>query len=529
MIEIKIRLPLAYTETDIRARACELLPILPHEILDAVLLHRRLDLDVHPPKEYVARVALSLAPDREAGLLKMKKRVSPYTPHAFYTPTVTPPKERPVVVGAGPAGLFCTLILAEAGLCPILLERGLPVEERIRSVDAFHKTRTLDERSNIQYGEGGAGTFSDGKLKFGKRDADQWKVLSTFVELGAPEDILYLDAPHLGTDRLVEIVKNMRRRLLALGADIRFSHRLSDLRITDGRLTGLVVEREGQSAEIPTDTLFLAGGHSAHDVFQMLDAHGICMEQRPFGIGVRIEHPQSLVNSWAYGEHAPNDLPPASYHFVTHLKNGRSVYSFCMCPGGSVVAATSSEGRLVTNGMSESRRDGALANAAFLVSVFPSDFSSDHPLAGFALQQRIERDAFLAGGGDYTAPAIRMEDFVGGHVPREPRGIQPTYPLGTRPVSPSAYLPAVLVDSLRQAIFDFDAWRGGFYYPDAMLTGAETRSTSPVRILRGEDGVSPTLRGLYPVGEGAGYAGGIVSSAMDGVRAAMRYLSTLKK
>ena len=529
MIEIRIRLPLQYTDDDIRAQACALLPITREEIRSCELLWRRLDTEDKPPREYIARVALSLAPEREAGLLKMRKRVSPYEKHTFSIPTVMPPARPPVVVGAGPAGLFCALILAEAGLCPILLERGLPVEERIRSVDAFHKTRLLDENSNIQYGEGGAGTFSDGKLKLGKRDADQWKVLSTFVELGAPQEILYLDAPHLGTDRLVEIVKNMRRRLLSLGADIRFSHRLTDISITDGSLSGVLVEKDGEMLEIPTQTLFLAGGHSAHDLFAILECHGIRMEQRPFGIGVRIEHPQSLVNAWAYGENPPSDLPAASYHFVTHLASGRSVYSFCMCPGGSVVAATSNQGRLVTNGMSESRRDGELANAAFLVSVFPSDFPTAHPLSGFTLQRQIERDAFLAGGADYSAPAIRMEDFLYDRTPSAPHSIHPTYPLGTRPVSPSVYLPPHLVDSLREAILEFDAWRPGFYCPDAMLTGAETRSTSPVRIVRGEDGVSPSLSGLYPVGEGAGYAGGIVSSAMDGIRCAMRYLSSLKK
>ena len=523
MVEIKLTLPYGYTDADVCTAVAENLPVDAGELLSYEILWRKLDTSEKPPRSYLCRIALSFSPEREAGLLKMRKRVKPYEPFSF---RVARKKSttRPVVVGAGPAGLFCALILAEAGLSPILIERGLPVEERVKSVERFRITRRPDPESNIQFGEGGAGTFSDGKLKCGKRDADGWKVLSTLVALGAPDDILISDAPHLGTDRLYTIMQNMRRHLQSLGVEICFSTRLVGITHEGGTLRYVSVEREGREERLFTDTLFLATGHSAEDTFRLLHSVGVAMEQRPFGIGVRIEHPQSLVDEWAYGKNPPKELPAASYRFVTHLPSGRSVYSFCMCPGGTVVAAASADGRLVTNGMSNSARDGKNANAAFLVSVTPEDFGSNHPLAGIEYQKRIERAAFASGGEDFTAPVCRMEDFMNGRESTSLGCVAPTYPLGYRFASPDAYLPVELCSSLRAAITDFDLWQSGFYFPDAILTGAETRSTSPIRIPRDESGESVTHRGIYPVGEGAGYAGGIVSSAIDGVRAALKFL-----
>lgn len=523
MVEIQLTLPYGYTDADVRAAVASSLPVDAGELSSYEILWRKLDTSEKPPKNYRCRIALSFSPAREAGLLKMRKRVKPYEPFSFTAPRIDR-RTRPVVVGAGPAGLFCALILAEAGASPILIERGLPVEERAKSVERFRRTRRPDPESNIQFGEGGAGTFSDGKLKCGKLDADGWKVLTTLVALGAPEEILISDAPHLGTDRLFTIMQNMRCHLLSLGVEIRYSTRLVGISNRGGKLRSVSVEHEGREEELFTDTLFLATGHSAEDTFRLLDSIGVAMEGRPFGVGVRIEHPQSLVNEWAYGREHPGELPSASYRFVTHLPNGRSVYSFCMCPGGSVVAAASADGRLVTNGMSNSARDGKNANAAFLVSVTPEDFEGNHPLAGIEYQKRIERAAFVAGGEDFSAPVCRMEDFVNGRESTALGCVDPTYPLGYRFASPDAYLPTVLCESLHTAIADFELWQHGFYFPDAILTGAETRSTSPVRILRDASGESVTHRGIYPVGEGAGYSGGIVSSAIDGIRAALKFL-----
>ncbi len=523
MIQTELRLPLSYTDADIARALRAHLPIGEEPIGEIKKLRRALKSD-EEGHYYMLRVAVSLSEEREAGLLKMKKKVSPYEPPMLSIPPFKAEKP-PVVVGMGPAGLFAALILAEAGARPIVLERGRPVEERTRDVAAFFSGGTLSEESNIQFGEGGAGAFSDGKLKFGTRDGAVMKVLTSLVEGGAPEDIVYKDSPHVGTDLLRDCVRHLRESLLSLGAKILYGARMSGIEADGGRVTAVAYLQDGKTQRIETNALFLATGHSARDVFELLYAEGVKLEAKGFGVGMRVEHPRTYIDALVYPKKEEREaLGAASYHLVTHLENGRSVYSFCMCPGGTVVAAASSEGHLVTNGMSEHARDAENSNSALLVSVTPEDFSSGHPLAGLDLQRELERAAFLAGGSDHKAPAVRMEDFMQKNAPAEPKGVAPSFPRGTRPVSPDAYLPSFVTDSLRAAIMDFDAWMPGFYYPDAILTGAETRSTSPVRITRKESGESQSLGGLYPCGEGAGYAGGIVSSAADGIRIALRYL-----
>ncbi len=528
MIQTEIRLPLSYTDTDIDRALRAHLPIGEERIGEIKKLRRVLKGGGEEGHYYMLRVALSLSEEREAGLLKMKKKVAPYESPMLHIPRMDA-KKPPVVVGMGPAGLFAALILAEAGAKPIVLERGRPVEERTKDVAAFFSGGALLPESNIQFGEGGAGAFSDGKLKFGTRDSAIMKVLNALVEGGAPEDILYKESPHVGTDLLRTCVRYIRERLLSLGATVHYEARMCDLMSENGRITAVEYERSGARKRIETDAVFLATGHSARDVFSLLYEKGIHLEAKGFGIGMRVEHPREHIDALVYPKKEERDLlGAASYHLVTHLENGRSVYSFCMCPGGTVVAAASEEGHLVTNGMSEHARDGENSNSALLVSVTPEDFPSSHPLAGLELQKELERAAFLAGGKDHKAPAIRMEDFMHGNAPSEPKGVSPSFPRGTRPVSPETYLPSYITESLREAIRDFDAWMPGFYYPDAILTGAETRSTSPVRVLRGESGEAKALLGLYPCGEGAGYAGGIVSSAADGIRIAMKYLVSKK-
>ncbi len=522
MIQAEIRLSLSYTDADIERALREALPLAGEPIENRIKLRRVLKKDGEGKHFFALRVAFSVSPQKEAGLLKMKKKVSPYEPPVLSVPRLSV-KKPPVVVGMGPAGLFAALILAEAGANPILLERGRPVEERQKDVAAFFAGGLPNRESNIQFGEGGAGAFSDGKLKFGTRDAAVIKVLETLVAGGAPEEILYKEAPHVGTDLLCGAVRDLRERLLSLGASVHYGARMCDLVIEKGRVTAVEYEQNGARHRIETDALFLAAGHSAEDVFALLYEKGIALEPKGFGIGMRVEHPREYINSLVYPDPEERKLlGAASYHLVTHLENGRSAYSFCMCPGGTVVAAASEAGGLVTNGMSVNARDGENSNSALLVSVTPADFPSAHPLAGIALQRQLERAAFRAGGGDFSAPVIRMEDFMEKSEPRPFDAVKPSYPRGTRPVAAEAYLPSFITDSLRAAIKDFDAWMPGFYLPDAVLTGVESRSTSPVRILRSESGEVPAIAGLYPCGEGAGYAGGIVSSAVDGIRMAMK-------
>ncbi len=519
MIRVDVFLPLGFDGQIIRDRCSERLGRKVEPSLSLRLL--RLAVDTSDTKNicYKAAVLLSLDEKSEKHLIQRRRAVK-YEEAPFSLPAAKPFDKRPVVVGLGPCGLFAALILAESGACPVVLERGGDVDSRVCAVENFYRGDELDEENNIQFGEGGAGSFSDGKLKVGSMTAEKRKVLETFVWAGAPERILYDAAAHVGTDLLRGIVKRIRQRIQELGGTVLFGAKLEDILVKSGGVRGIKYRREGTLHEIETDALLLATGHSARDTFHMLVAHGLPLEARGFGIGVRVEHPRGHIDRMVYGNEHPRELGAASYHLVTHLKNGRSVYSFCMCPGGSVVAATSVHGALVTNGMSLHARDGDNSNAAILVSVTPTDFGNS-ALGGLAFQEKYERLAFEI-ARDYRAPAIRMEDFLLGRASKSLGDVKPSYPRGTVLSELDGCLPSFVTESLRAAIPEFEAYKKGFYLPDAILTGVETRTTSPIRILRDESGQA--LRGLYPCGEGAGYAGGIISSAVDGITASLRLL-----
>ena len=454
------------------------------------------------------------------------KNISKAFPMIYTLPKGKKLKNRPVVIGCGPAGMFAALILAEAGARPILLERGKDADSRRKSVQSFWKTGVLDTNSNVQFGEGGAGAFSDGKLKTGAMDARKIKILNEFVKAGAPEEIMYLAKPHIGTDRLHTAIKSIREKTISLGGEVHFNSTVTNFLQKDGKLTGIGFIKDGEYNEIDTDNVILAVGHSARDTFEKLLQNGVIMEQKPISVGVRIEHPQELINKIQYGDFYNHpSLGAADYRMVTHLKNKRNVYTFCMCPGGSVVAAASEQNCVVTNGMSEYKRDGKNANTALFVTVDKTDFASNHPLAGIYFQRKIEAAAFSAGGGGFKAPVQRLEDFLNNRATTAFGEVLPTYQPGTEFAPLSSYLPEYITESLKQGIMEMGEWMSGFYFPDALLTGAETRSSSPVRILRNENLEAVGIKGLYPCGEGAGYAGGIVSAAADGIRCAEQILN----
>ncbi len=437
----------------------------------------------------------------------------------------TAPDLRPVIAGFGPAGMFAGLVLARAGLCPIILERGLPVDERRKKVETFWDTGILDPECNVQFGEGGAGTFSDGKLNTGTHDTRIIWVLEQFVRAGAPEHILYESKPHLGTDILSAVVKNIRVEITSLGGEVRFGTRLTGLIQQAGRLRGVQVTNPEGSYSIPCDSLILAVGHSARDTFEYLLSAGVPLAPKPFSMGIRIEHSQAALNSSQYGAYAGlRSLGAADYKLSCHL-NGRSVYTFCMCPGGYVVAAASEAGGVCTNGMSYSGRAGKNANSALLTGITPEDFPYPGPLGGMEWQREIERRAFAIGGGNYMAPASSVGRLLGLHS----RGtIAPTYRPGVYECDMSELLPQPLLSPIKDAISIFGRRISGFDSPDAVLTGPETRSSSPVRILR-DVHCQSSLAGLYPCGEGAGYAGGIMSSAVDGIRCAEAVIANINQ
>lgn len=428
------------------------------------------------------------------------------------------PKERVLVVGSGPAGLFCAIRLLERGISPLVIERGEAVEEREASIQRFFSNRILDTQSNVQFGEGGAGTFSDGKLNTQTHSPLNREVLKTFVRFGAPEEILWLSKPHIGSDNLKKVVKNMREYVKNNGGEVRFRTRLEDIRVRRGKLCEAVLAGESGEEILPVSAAVLAVGHSARDTFETLLSRGVTMRAKDFAVGVRIEHRQERIGFAQYGKsHAL--LPAADYKLVSHASE-RAAFTFCMCPGGFVMPAASEEGGVVTNGMSNYARDGENANSALIAAVRAADFEDDGPLAGVQFQRKIERAAFLAGGGNYAAPVQRVEDFLRDKVSSRFGEVLPTYAAGTAFADMREVLPAPIISTLKNAILDMDRRLKGFAAPDALLTAVESRTSSPVRIERGEDLQSVSVENLYPCGEGAGYAGGITSSAADGLRVA---------
>ncbi len=430
------------------------------------------------------------------------------------------PEKPVIIVGSGPAGLFCALRLLERGIPSVVVERGPCVEERAQKIERFCNERVLDINGNVQFGEGGAGTFSDGKLNTQTHSPYNRDVLETFVRFGAPREILWLQKPHVGSDNLKNVVRNMRRFLIESGGQVRFDTQLTDLKTQNGELSAVLLKdlKSGVEEWLEPAAVVLAVGHSARDTFERLLARGVRMSQKEFAVGVRVEHLQAAVGLAQYGK-AYTRLPAADYKLVSHAHE-RAAFTFCMCPGGVVMPAASEDGGVVTNGMSNYARDEQNANSALIAQVKQADFGGEHALAGVEFQRKLERAAFLAGGGDYRAPAQRLGDFLQGKVSAKWGEILPSYAAGTTFADLNSILPTGVCDSLKAAVLDMDRRLKGFANPDAVLTGVESRTSSPVRIERGDDLQSVTVKGLFPCGEGAGYAGGITSAAADGIRVA---------
>lgn len=511
----EVSVPIRYTDSHVKNIISRRLGIQPEDILSWELWKKSVDARKGRDVRYILTLDIAL---REKIVIRDKKTAEA-TYVTYHIKKTKPLPKRPVVVGFGPGGMFAALILAESGQRPIVLERGSCVEERRQQVQAFWQDRVLNPSSNVQFGEGGAGTFSDGKLTTGVKDQRIQKVLGALVENGAPKEILWEAKPHIGTDHLPKTVRNIRERIKALGGEVRFHSQVTGLLQREGKIAGVKVSGPKGTEEIETDDVILSIGHSARDTFQMLWALGLPMEAKAFSVGARIEHLAEKINSVQYGV-AWKKLPAADYKLSAHLINGRGVYTFCMCPGGEVVGATSVEEGVVTNGMSNFKRDGVNSNAAVLVGVTPKDFGSEHWLAGVKFQEQLEKTAYVMGGRDYSAPVQRVEDFLRNRPTKAFGEVKPTYRPGTAFENLRQLLPDFVGESMAMGLKELSKRLPGFDHPDALLTGPETRSSSPVRILRGEDCQSLGLIGLYPCGEGAGYAGGIMSAAVDGIRCA---------
>ncbi len=520
----EIRLPLGHPADAIRVAILQRLKIDARELLGYSVARR--GYDARKKSEIVFVYSLDVAVIDEARLLKRcsgEQHIKP-TPDTEYQFVARAPanlKTRPVIIGTGPCGFMAALLLAQMGFKPLILERGKEVRQRTKDTWALWRNHQLDPESNVQFGEGGAGTFSDGKLHTQIQDPRHlgMKILREFVKAGAPEEILYLSKPHVGTFRLVSMLEKIRAEIIGLGGEFRFESRVTDIDIDNRQVCGVVL---AGGERIACDHVILAIGHSARDTFQMLYDRGVYIEAKPFSIGFRIEHPQALIDRCRFGGFAGHpDLGAADYKLVHHCKNGRSVYSFCMCPGGTVVAATSEEGRVVTNGMSQYSRNERNANSGIVVGITPADFPSAHPLAGIELQRDLESRAFVLGGSNYAAPGQLVGDFLRGRPSIALGSVLPSYTPGVHLTDLSTALPDYAIAAIREALPAFERQIKGFAMHDAVLTGVETRTSSSVRIKRNrEDYQSINTLGLYPAGEGAGYAGGILSAAVDGIEAA---------
>lgn len=507
---------------DICESAARALKIKRKDILNAEIYRRSVDCR-RDGVQFVYTLDVTLDGDESAILNKLNNPKIVKCEKYAYTMSKNQRsgKYRPVIAGFGPAGMFAALILARSGCNPVVVERGADIDTRTGDVLNFWSNRILNERSNIQYGEGGAGTFSDGKLTTGIKDSRCRFVFEEFVKHGAPDDILINAKPHIGTDNLKNVVKNIREEILSLGGSIYFETQLTDVIIANGFVQGVTLtDKRGRTTDIETDALIVSIGHSARDTVEMLLSHGINMMQKPFSVGARIEHPQEFINERQYGKFKGHPaLKPADYKMACHPTHGRGAYTFCMCPGGTVVCASSAKGEIVTNGMSEYARDKENANAAILVGIEPEDFPDNGVLSGFDLQHEIEQKAFVLGGSDYSAPAQLAGDFLDGRASTKIGCVKPSFTTGVTMGDIGRCLPKKVTDTMRDALRQMDRKIEGFAMKDAVLTAPETRSSSPVRILRDEF-YQTNIRGIYPSGEGAGYAGGIVSAAVDGVKCA---------
>ena len=529
----ELKLPLNHTEADLPAAILKRLAITADDLLGFTVFKR--SYDARKKSAIVLIYAIDVEVRDEAEVLQRlhhDQHVMP-APDTSYKFVATPEQlaaahagqPRPVVIGTGPCGLFAALLLAQMGLRPIILERGKQVRDRTVDTFGFWRKRKLNPESNVQFGEGGAGTFSDGKLYSQIKDPKHYgrKVLTEFVQAGAPEEIIYVSKPHIGTFRLVKMVEQMRANIEAMGGEYHFERKVVDLDIEQqadgGQIRGVVLEN---GERIATNHLVLAVGHSARDTFEMLYNRGVYIEAKPFSIGFRVEHPQSLIDQCRFGPNAGNPiLGAADYKLVHHASNGRAVYSFCMCPGGTVVAASSEEGRVVTNGMSQYSRNERNANSAIVVSISPEVDYPGHPLAGIAFQRELEAKAFQLGGANYNAPGQLMGDFVAGRPSTAFGAVIPSFKPGVHLTDLAEILTEFAVTALREAFPAFDKQIKGYFKHDALLTGLETRTSSPVRIKRRDDTLqSLNTRGLFPAGEGAGYAGGILSAGVDGIKVA---------